>query len=82
MAAVEKARARGDYARADALLSAVLRDHVFDRDAAEAALQLGLLRSRVFGRPEAARTALEFAAKMHTDQARRALAVAELQRIT
>jgi hypothetical protein len=36
----------------------------------------------VFGRPEAARTALEFAAKMHTDRARRAQAVAELQQIT
>ena len=52
-----------------------------DRDAAEAALQLGLLRSLAMGRPEAARTALEFAAKMHTDPERRALAVAELRRI-
>lgn len=72
---------RGQHQVADRLLSRIVSDHVFDPVAPEGALQLGLLRARVEGRPEAARQALVFAARMHADPQRRALAAAELQRL-
>ena len=72
---------RGQHDEADRLLSRIVNDHVFDALAPEGALQLGLLRSRLEGRPEAARQALVFAARMHPDPARRALAAAELRRL-
>lgn len=75
------ALAHGHYETADRLLGRVVNDHVFEPQAPESALQLGLLRSHVLGRPEAARQALTFAARMHPDRERRALAAAELRRL-
>ena len=60
----------------------MIRRDVYDPQAPEAALQLGLLQSRVLGRPEAARGSLRFAARMHPDPASRRSAAEELRRIT
>ena len=72
---------QGHLARAESLFVRILQEQVFTPEAPEAALHLGLLRSRVLGRPEAARTALTFAARMHPVPEQRALAVAELERL-
>jgi len=82
MAQARAALEAGDPMRADTLLRQVIQHHVFDPAAPEAALQLGYLRARLLGRPEAARTALAFAARMHPDPAQRARAREELRRLT
>ena len=72
---------RDQHETADRLLSRIVNDHMSDPVAPEGALLLGLLRARRQGRPEAARHALVFAARMHPDPERRALAAAELRRL-
>jgi hypothetical protein len=71
----------GDIERARLSLETVLREHAHEPEAPEAALQLGLLLSRMRGRPEAARRPLMFAARLHPDPARRAEAILELERL-
>ncbi len=81
LAQARHALAAGDYAAAQAALEAVVQRHVYEPEAPEAALQLGLLYARVAGRPEAAREYLSFAARLHPDARGRAEATAELRRL-
>ncbi|MFV1958576.1 MAG: hypothetical protein ACC662_04090, partial [Planctomycetota bacterium] len=68
----------GQYGEAEAALTEVLRGHVYEPEAPEAALLLGHLYSRVVGRPEAALGALRFAARLHPDPAARRAAEEEI----
>lgn len=82
MARAQRALDQRDPATAEALLQTVIRRYVYDPQAPDAALRLGLLQARVLGRPEAARGTLAFAARMHPDAEGRAEALRELGRIT
>ncbi len=83
-ASIETARrllTEGRMGEAEPILLDVLRNRVHEPEAPEAALLLGLLLSRIRGRPEAARGPLRFAARLHPDPRARAEARAELDRI-
>jgi len=72
----------GRFPEADAQLEQILSRHLHDRAAPEAALVLGMLRSRVLGRPEGALSPLRFASRLHPEAEGRAAALEELARIT
>jgi membrane associated rhomboid family serine protease len=76
-----RAARAGRYDDARQALAAVLRDHTHEPEGPEAALQMGVLLARVYGRPEQARDPLRFAAQLHPDAERRAAAQAELRRV-